>query len=42
LRLSQAPSLTKAAISGDLIGKSLKDGKAMLIDVDVERGYKPM
>src|ERR1700691_1239938 len=26
----------------DLIGKALKDGKAMLIDVDMERGYKPM
>jgi benzoylformate decarboxylase len=26
----------------DLIGKALKDGKAMLIDVDVERGYKPI
>jgi benzoylformate decarboxylase len=26
----------------DLIGKALKDGTAMLIDVDMERGYKPM
>ncbi len=26
----------------DLIGKALKDGKPMLIDVDMERGYKPM
>jgi benzoylformate decarboxylase len=26
----------------DLIGKALKDGKAMLIDVDMERSYKPM
>jgi benzoylformate decarboxylase len=26
----------------DLIGKALKDGIAMLIDVDMERGYKPM
>jgi benzoylformate decarboxylase len=26
----------------DLISKALKDGKAMLIDVDMERGYKPM
>jgi len=26
----------------DLIGKALKDNKAMLIDVDMERGYKPM
>ena len=26
----------------DLIGKALKDGNAMLIDVDMERGYKPM
>jgi benzoylformate decarboxylase len=26
----------------DLIGSALKDGKAMLIDVDMERGYKPM
>jgi len=25
-----------------LIGKALQDGKAMLIDVDMERGYKPM
>jgi benzoylformate decarboxylase len=28
--------------STDLIGSALKDGKAMLIDVDMERGYKPM
>jgi benzoylformate decarboxylase len=26
----------------DLISKALKDGKAILIDVDMERGYKPM
>jgi benzoylformate decarboxylase len=26
----------------DLIGKALKDGTAMLIDVDMERGYKPV
>jgi len=26
----------------DLIGKALKDGTPMLIDVDMERGYKPM
>jgi benzoylformate decarboxylase len=26
----------------DLIGKALKDGKPMLIEVDMERGYKPM
>jgi benzoylformate decarboxylase len=26
----------------DLIGKALASGKAMLIDVDMERGYKPM
>ena len=26
----------------DLIGKALKDNKAMLIDVDMERGYKPL
>jgi hypothetical protein len=26
----------------DLIGSALKDGKAMLIDVGIERGYKPM
>jgi benzoylformate decarboxylase len=26
----------------DLIGKALKDGTALLIDVDMERGYKPM
>jgi benzoylformate decarboxylase len=26
----------------DLIGKALKDGTAMLIDVDMERGYKPI
>ncbi len=26
----------------DLIGKALKDGKPILIDVDMERGYKPM
>jgi benzoylformate decarboxylase len=26
----------------DLIGKALNDGTAMLIDVDIERGYKPM
>jgi benzoylformate decarboxylase len=26
----------------DLIGKALKDGTSMLIDVDMERGYKPM
>jgi benzoylformate decarboxylase len=26
----------------DLIGKALKDGTAMLIDADMERGYKPM
>jgi benzoylformate decarboxylase len=26
----------------DLIGSALKHGKAMLIDVDMERGYKPM
>jgi benzoylformate decarboxylase len=26
----------------DLIGKALQSGKAMLIDVDMERGYKPM
>jgi benzoylformate decarboxylase len=26
----------------DLIGKALKDGTAMLIDVDMERGYKPL
>src|ERR1700761_2938292 len=26
----------------DLIGSALKTGKAMLIDVDMERGYKPM
>jgi benzoylformate decarboxylase len=26
----------------DLIGKALKDGKPFLIDVDMERGYKPM
>jgi benzoylformate decarboxylase len=26
----------------DLIGQALKDNKAMLIDVDMERGYKPM
>ncbi len=26
----------------DLIAKALKDNKAMLIDVDMERGYKPM
>ncbi len=26
----------------DLIGKALKDGVPMLIDVDMERGYKPM
>ncbi|MFZ3350586.1 MAG: thiamine pyrophosphate-dependent enzyme [Xanthobacteraceae bacterium] len=26
----------------DLIGKALRDGTAMLIDVDMERGYKPM
>ena len=26
----------------DLIGKALKDGTAMLIEVDMERGYKPM
>ena len=26
----------------DLIGKALKDGTSMLIDVDMDRGYKPM
>jgi benzoylformate decarboxylase len=26
----------------DLIGKALKDGTSLLIDVDMERGYKPM
>ncbi|MGH6676099.1 MAG: thiamine pyrophosphate-dependent enzyme, partial [Xanthobacteraceae bacterium] len=26
----------------DLIGKALKDGTAMVIDVDMERGYKPV
>jgi benzoylformate decarboxylase len=26
----------------DLIGKALKDGTALLIDVDMERGYKPI
>jgi benzoylformate decarboxylase len=26
----------------DLIGKALKDGTPMLIDVDMERGYKPL
>ena len=26
----------------DLIGKALKDGTALLIDVDMERSYKPM
>ena len=26
----------------DLIGKALNDGTAMLIDVDMERGYKPL
>jgi len=26
----------------DLIGKALKDGTALLIDVDMERNYKPM
>jgi len=26
----------------DLIGKALKDGTPLLIDVDMERGYKPM
>jgi benzoylformate decarboxylase len=26
----------------DLIGKALKDNKALLIDVDMERGYKPI
>ena len=26
----------------DLIAKALKDGKALLIDVDMERNYKPM
>ena len=26
----------------DLIGKALKEGTAMLIDVDMERGYKPL
>ena len=26
----------------DLIGKALKNGTPMLIDVDMERGYKPM
>jgi benzoylformate decarboxylase len=26
----------------DLIASALKDGKSMLIDVDMERGYKPM
>jgi benzoylformate decarboxylase len=26
----------------DLIAKGLKDGNALLIDVDMERGYKPM
>jgi benzoylformate decarboxylase len=26
----------------DLIGKALASGTSMLIDVDMERGYKPM
>jgi len=26
----------------DLIEKALKDGKPMVIDVDMERGYKPL
>jgi hypothetical protein len=26
----------------DLIAKGLKDGSALLIDVDMERNYKPM
>ena len=26
----------------DLIGKALKDGTALLIDVDMERDFKPM
>jgi benzoylformate decarboxylase len=26
----------------DLIAKALKNGTAMLIDVDMERGYKPV
>jgi hypothetical protein len=26
----------------DLIGKALNDGSALLIDVDMERNYKPM
>jgi len=26
----------------DLIGKALKDGTALLIDVDMDRNYKPM
>ena len=26
----------------DLIGKALKEGTALLIDVDMERSYKPM
>jgi benzoylformate decarboxylase len=26
----------------DLIAKALKDGTSLLIDVDMERGYKPM
>ena len=26
----------------DLIGKALKDGTSLLIDVDMDRNYKPM
>ena len=26
----------------DLIGKALKDGTAMLIDVELDRAFKPM